>query len=232
MPLLQREKARYLSGQEKPGGGEHVDYKTIPSKMKMEYLHGIGDLSQRRLDGLQTLLAHLRKPKMNIDELLQEAANMISKQFAIDNVSIGLRDHKDGLYRYRAMVGFREDAIEAHKKIAYRKEQFYADSQFVGNDISKLSRLYLAEDNLITGDEEKAFNRPALLSMKRRTASESLEGDYIDTKIHGFYDELLGWIEISGTRTMQLPDSTTIRWIETVASIIGAALILQKAREG
>jgi hypothetical protein len=198
--------------------------------MKLDYMHGVRDVNQKRLDALQSLLAHFRAPQLNIEALLQDAATLIARQAMIDSVSIGLRDPKDGLYRYRAMVGFRDDAVEALKRIAYRKEQFFNDPEYVGTDISKQSRLYLAEDNVILASEQKAFNRPVLLTMKRRTATDSLEGDYLDVKIWGAFDDLLGWIEISGTRTMQLPDIESIRWIETVASIVGAAVMYKSAR--
>jgi hypothetical protein len=204
-----------------------VSYRTIPGKMKLEYEHSVIDANLKCLDGLQSLLASVRKPEKNIDELLQEAAGLISRQLGIENVAIGLRDPKDGLYRYRAMVGFREDALEAHKHIAYTKSQFYDDKQFVGSDISKFSRLYLNEDNVLTEEELKAFNRPGLLGAKRTTDSDSLEGDYIDVRILGVNDALLGWIEISGTRTMKLPDSATLRWVETIGSVIAAALTVK-----
>ena len=207
-----------------------VDHRYIPGKMKLDYMHDIRDVNLKRLDGLQSLLAHLRSPQTNIDALLQDAASLISRQAMIDSVSIGLRDPKDGLYRYRVMVGFRDDAVDALKRIAYRKEQFFKDSEYVGTDISKQSRLYLAEDNVIQESEQKAFNRPVLLTMKRRSVTDSLEGDYLDVKIWGSFDDLLGWIEISGTRTMQLPDTASIRWIEIVASIIGVAVMYGTAR--
>lgn len=73
----------------------------------------------------------------------------------------------------------------------------------------------------------KAYNRPALLAKKRHGATESLEGDYIDIRILGRGEELLGWIEISGTRAMKLPNITTVRWVEVIASVIAAALVNQ-----
>ena len=215
------------TGDSRPKGDDYGTYKSIPGKMRLDYLHGISDSPQKCLDGLQSLIALLRKPQMKIDDLLQESANLISKQLGIDNVSIGLRDPKDGLYRYKVMVGFRDDAIAGHKRIAYTRDQFFTDGHFIGSDISKYSRLYLAEDNVLTEEERKTFNRPGLLAMKRATMSDSLEGDYIDTKIFGANDELLGWIEISGTRLMKLPDASAIRWVEVVASTIGLALMLQ-----
>lgn len=127
---------------------ESTFYGTIPEKLKFEYSHGAIDPAHKSQEGIQSLLAHFRKPKIDIDGLLSEAANLISRQYGIADVAIGLRDPKDGLYRYKAMVGFRNHAIEAHKTITYTKEQFYDGCEFKGTDISKYSRIYLEEDNI------------------------------------------------------------------------------------
>ncbi len=211
----------------KPRTPDKVDHRDIPGRLRIEYMHGTRDPVQKALDGVTGLLRHFQKPQINIDELLKEAAELIQRQFGIDNVAIGLRDPRDGLYRYKTLVGFREEAIDGHKRIAYKAEQFYGTSEFTGYDISKMSRLYLDEDSVLTEEERRAYNRPALLTMRRRTTYDSLEGDYLDTKILGPNDKLLGWIEISGTRLMKLPDPVTIRWVEAIASIIAAALISQ-----
>ncbi len=206
-----------------------VDHRTIPGKLRLDYSHGIRDPTQKTLEGVQTLLSHFRDSRVDIDKLLNEAAEFIWRQFRIDNVSIGLRDPQNGLYKYRAMVGFRGDALKAHEKIAYKREQFLEDGEFHGHKISKYSTIYLEEDNILTDSERSAFNRPGLLTMKRIDTTDSLEGDYIDVGIYGKGDELVGWIEISGTRTMKLPDVTTIRCVEVIASIIAAALKCSEA---
>jgi hypothetical protein len=211
-------------------GQPTIDHRTIPGKIRFDYSHGIREPTQRLLEGIQTLLSQFQGSHLDIDKMLNEAAEFIRRQFGIDNVAIGLKDPKDGLYKYRAMVGFRDDAGEAHKTIAYRKEQFLEDDEFHGVTISKYSRIYLAEDNILTEVERSAYNRPVLLTMKRRDSTDSLEGDYIDTGIYGRGDELIGWIEISGTRTMKLPDVTTIRGVEVIASIIAAALMFIEAQ--
>jgi hypothetical protein len=203
-----------------------IDQRTVADRVKFEYTHGVKDNTQKTLEGVQNLLSRFQDSQMDIDKVLNEAADYIWRQFGIDNVAIGLRDPKDGKYRYRAMVGFRPDALEAHKKIAYRKEEFLEDGEYHGITISKYTRMYLAENNIpAEGLERGAYNRPGLLAMKRMDSTDSLEGDYIDIGIYGRGDELVGWIEISGTRTMKLPDVTTIRWVEVIASIIAVALL-------
>jgi len=213
----------------KPPAPQTVDHRTIPDRIKFEYVHGTRDHTQKTLEGVQNLLSRFQDSQMDIDKLLNEAADFIWRQFGIDNVAIGLRDSKDGLYKYKAMAGFRPDALEAHKKISYRKDQFFEDGEYHGFAVSKYTRIYLAEDNIPTeGLERGAYNRPGLLTLKRASPTDSLEGDYIDVGIYGRGDELVGWIEVSGTRTLKLPDVTTIRWVEVIASIIAVALLCSK----
>jgi len=66
--------------------------------------------------------------------------------------------------------------------------------------------------------------------IKRKSITESLEGDYLDVLVFGKKGEIAGWLEISGTRTGELPDIQTIRWMELISKIIGTAIILQNER--
>jgi hypothetical protein len=205
-----------------------MDHRTIPDRMRFDYAHFVADPVLRSQEGLMGLLGRMRERKVDLDALLEDAANMISRQYMIADVAIGLKD-SDGLYRYKALAGFRENAAEAHKALAYSKDTFYEGGGFHGHDISKFSKIYLEEDNAVTEEEKVAYSRPGLFDKKRRTPTESLEGDYIDIRMLGPEDDLLGWIEISGTRTMKLPDMATLRWIELIASIIAAAVVSQGA---
>ena len=58
----------------------------------------------------------------------------------------------------------------------------------------------------------------------RHSPEDCLEADYIDVHIFGGKDDLVGWIEASGTLTGKLPDVNAIRWMEMIASILGVAL--------
>ncbi len=206
-----------------------IDYREIPRKMKLEYSLGTRDQTAKNLDAVQSLLSNCAKTSIEIHALLQEAANLICKHFGIDGVSIGLRSPSDGLYRYEAFAGLREDAMASERRLVYKKEQFF-DSGYKGNEISKQSRIYLTEENPNSLRNEKdSFNRPILLESTRRSITQSLEGDYIDTHILSPDGELLGWIEISGTRTGIIPDATTIKWIELIASILSAAITINKS---
>jgi len=201
-----------------------VDYKDIPKKLKFDYERAVRDLNGRTLAAVQALMQQIESPQPDARNLMLDASNLISRQFGISNVSVGLKG-SDGLFRYDIMVGLREDAIAERKKIAYKKEEFYDAGPYKGYWISRYTKLYLAEDHPYADSDQGAYNRPILLKdSKRRLPNEALEGDYINVHIFDANNELVGWIETSGTRTGQLPDATSIRWMELMGCIIGIAL--------
>jgi len=204
-----------------------VDHSEIARKMKLDYSHGRVDKNERALDGILSLLSHFQKKQIDIHSLLADAADIIYRQLGIANVAIGLKSPSDGLFRYEVLVGFRAETEEAERKLAYSEKQFTEDTEYKGAMISKLSKIYLAEDLPYKEEEVSSYDHAGLLGMRRLSLSDSLEGDYIDTWILGVDGKLLGWIEISGLRTGKIPDTQTIKQIEVVASIIGAALVKQ-----
>jgi hypothetical protein len=204
-----------------------VDHNEIARKMKFDYSHGARDKNERALEGILSLLSHFQKPQMDLHALLLDAANIINKQLGIANVSIGLKSASDGMFRYEILLGFRPETEAAEKKLAYSEKQFSEDTEYKGTMIGKISKLYLAEDLPYKDEEIGSYDRAALLGMRRLSPSDSLEADYIDTWIQGVNGKLLGWIEISGMRTGKLPDIQTIKQVEVIASIIGAALVHQ-----
>ena len=196
--------------------------------MRLEYSRGIKDHTTKALEAICELAWKLERPNLKIGEFLEEAADLISKQFGIASVTIAVRDPVDKLYRYQVVNGIDQEAVEGFKKIVYTKEQVTDDSTYPGHEISSHTRVYLAEDHPYASGEEFSYRRPALIGMKRRTLSDSLEADYVDFFIYGPGPEILGWIETSGTRFGKLPDATTTRWIELIACLIGHALRLKK----
>ena len=91
--------------------------------------------------------------------------------------------------------------------------------------------VFLAEDNPYVEGEEETYSHPVLLGSRRKSLTDSVEGDYIDIMIFGKGDEMIGWIEIAGTRAGKIPDIATIRWIEVISKVIGAAIICKGYRE-
>lgn len=203
---------------------QNVDYRDVPKKLKFDYEHAIGDQSGRTLAAVQTLMGQIESPQPDVRKLMLDASNLISRQFGISNVAIGLKG-PDGLFRYDILVGFREDAVAERKKIAYKKDEFYDAGPYKGYWLSRYSKLYLAEDHPYADFEAPAYNRPILLKdSRRRSSNDALEGDYLDVYIFDANSDLIGWIETSGKRIGQLPDAMDIRWIELIGCIIGIAL--------
>jgi hypothetical protein len=204
---------------------EESSHTDIASKMKLNYQHGTREANQRTLEIILKLLESCRKKDLDIRSLLQESADVIHDQFRLRWVAIGLKNPKDGLFRYETFVGFRDDAVRARKAQTFTNEDFTEDAKYKGRIISEYSKMYFEEDKPYTEGAEATFNRPALLKSRRHGPDDALEADYVDVHIYGVDRELLGWIETSGTIMGKLPDVTTIKMIEVVASIIGTAIV-------
>lgn len=207
---------------------EEFSQEDIARKMKMSYQHGTREADQRTLEILLKLMETCRRTSFDSTELLTEAANIIHDQFRLRWVAIGLKNPKDGLFRYVSLVGFRDDAVTSRRKQTFTIEDFMADAKYKGRAISDYSKMYFEEDKPYTDGAESTFNRPALLKSRRRAADDALEADYLDVHIYGRERNLLGWIETSGTIMGKLPDVMTIKSIEVIASIIGTALMRGK----
>ncbi len=202
-----------------------VDYQDIPRKMKMEYNFPAAGKTYKILDQISSLLRQIQKPQPDLKELMADAGNLIMKQFSMRQVGIGLRC-ADGNYRYEVLLGYRADTEVANRSIVYTPEQFVDPKIYKGYMVSKYSKIFLAEDNPWLESEKEAYNLPSLLGGTRRSLDDYVEGDYIDIHILGTTDEILGWVELSGTTTGKLPDMAAIRWIEFIAQIIATAIIV------
>jgi hypothetical protein len=204
----------------------------VERKLRTEYLYGQKDPTRKILDKFQSVVSRFREGGLELNVLLQDVADTVNRQFWLKEVTIGLKD-ADGKYRYKVMCGLRPDAWEAHKQLAYTLEEFTDPRYYKGRALSKYTKLFLAEDKPFVDGEEETFTRPILLKAIRATAEDCIEGDYLDTHIFGDRGELVGWIEISGTKDGKFPDPVAIRWIELFALFIGTAMQYERGgRQG
>ena len=202
-----------------------ADVESVKRRLRFDYLGARSDPTSRVLDGYVALLSHFHKEPMVVRELIQDTANWIHRQFRLRWCMVGLRG-SDGMYRYEVEAGMRPEAWTRQKSKVYKYTDFAPAAQnYTAGEISKLSRVYLEEENQLYKDDEAVVNRPALLRGRRKADDETLEADFIDTLIFGPKDELLGWIEYSGTLTGKFPEAMTIRYIEAIASIVSAAMV-------
>ncbi len=207
--------------------GEPVDAETVKRKLRFDYLRTKNEPSARVLDGFMLLLSHFQRPQLNLKELLQESTNYIQKQYRFRYVLIGLRTPSDGMYRYEVNTGMREDGWQRQRRKIYKLEDFNIFGSYKAGEISRLTRIYLEEENPLFKEDEITVNRPALLRAKRDHIDDSLEADFVDTLIFGPHELMLGWIEYTGTVSSKLPDAIMIRNIEVISGILAAAIMTQ-----
>jgi hypothetical protein len=208
----------------------YVNADSVKRRLKFEYLRVKNEHESKSLELFTQLLNHVHKPDLSVMNLIQEATLVIQKQFRFRWCMIGLRE-PDGWYRYLVNTGMREDAWARQKAKQYKLSDFDPNAvNYKAGEISKLSRVYLEEDNQLGKDDEGVVNRPALLHLTRKAEDDVLEADFLDTLIMGPGDELLGWIEYSGTVTGKMPDAMTIRHIEVISNILASAILLSRSR--
>jgi len=203
-----------------------VDAESVKRKLRFDYLKVRNEPPSKVLDVFSAVLAHYYRPNIVVHDLIQDAANQIQRGLRLRWVMIGLKSELDGLYRYEVHSGMRPDAWANQKSRAYKLETFDTYGDYKAGEISKLTRVYLEEENPLDKASEGVANRPILLGSRRKNEMETLEADFIDTLIYGPNNDLLGWIEYSGTVTGHFPEAMTIRNIEIVAGILGVGLYM------
>lgn len=204
-------------------GNPAIDPEIIKKRMRLEYQYSCSNPSNA-IDCVHELIKELADPELDLHEFLHDAANTISTKLFIHEVTIGLKDPKDGLFKYQVMAGLEDSEWEAHKKLTYTEDQFDNPSLYKFMRISDYTRLYLAEDNPYGNGEEQTYSKPLMLMSQRKSLEDTIEGDYLDIYIYGRAKELMGWIEISGMNNGKFPDIQTIKVVELLASIIGIEL--------
>lgn len=209
---------------------ETVNPEDVKRGMKYNYSDVGKEKTFRIIEQLQKLLKLSQNPTTKLKEVFDHAAWIINRIFEIKEVAIGVKNFRDGLFRYEALYGYRKETEMEHRKLAYTLEDFFNSQIYKGTDVSKYTQLFLTEDHPYAEGEKNTYNRPLMLEMKRRTVEDSQEGDYLDIHIFGPKNELIGWIEISGTKLGKLPDSQTIMWIELIGSVLGTAIMTRTAR--
>lgn len=204
-------------------GSTAVNPELIKKRMLFDYQCSCSNPCNA-IDCIHELIAELADPDLDMHRFLHDAANTICTKLCVNEVTIGLKDPKDGLFRYQVMAGLEESEWEAHKKLAYSLDQFDNPALYKYMKISKYTRLYLAEDNPYGEGEEETYSKPLMLLSNRKSLEDTIEGDYLDIYIYGKGDELKGWLEISGMNNGKFPDIQTIKVVEMLASVIGIAL--------
>jgi hypothetical protein len=207
-----------------------VSIEIIKKRMWLAYQYACNNPANERMDAVHALVLKLADPGIDMHTFLQEVADTINTKLGIKETTIGLRAPSDGLYRYDVMSGLSDSEWEAHKQLSYKHEDFDSQGVYKSMQISRYTRLLLAEDNPYASGEETTYEREVMLQSKRKSLDDTIEGDYLDICIFGKDDDLLGWIEISGMKSGRFPDAETIKCLELLASVIGVALSRRSER--
>jgi len=196
----------------------------VSTKMRLDYTHGLRDQTSKMLDAILALTAKIEKPGFDLHAILVEAGEFISRHLGIASVAIGLWNPALRLYKYEVVIGLKPEAVKGFMGLSYTRDELINPKTYPQHDISRMTKLFLGEEHPYAENEEFSYDKPILLGMNRYAVDESLEADYLCTFFRGPGDEILGWMDISGTRAKKLPDSNSIRWIELVGQILGLAI--------
>jgi len=204
---------------------EFVDPESVKRRLRFDYMKAKNDPAFQAADSFELLLSYFHKPVMPKNELIQEVANHLQKHYRLRWVMIGLRGD-DGLYRYIVHAGMRPDPWESQKVRVYKLSDFdlEVDGKYKAGEVSKLTRVYLSEDNPLGAQDVTVLNRPVLMGSKRMFQDETLEADFLNALVMGPNGTLIGWIEYSSTTAGKFPSPMVMRSIEVVASILAALL--------
>lgn len=221
---LSEHAAKPAASTKDPSASTSFSHDDVARKLKQEYANAVKDDADRYLETIQQLCVEVLRHNQASMRIVEHVAKLIFRQFHIKEVSIGLRSASDGRYRYAAMQGMRVNIWAEHAKLSYDRQAFHDDQRYKGTQISKFTKLLLAEDEPYDDYEKKTYSEHLMKASKRRTLTDSIEGDYLDVMVFGTDGILLGWIEISGTWDEKLPTARAIRAIEIVATLLGMAL--------
>ena len=220
--------------QPKDKGASHKDGSASPATAisptevartyKSEYSRASNDQTDRSIECIQELCERIITQKVGSKEICESALKLIFRQFHIKEVAIALRNASDGRYRYVAMQGMRANVWEVHRGLSYTKDGLFDSKKYKSTQVSKYTKLFLAEDEPYDDAEKKTYSEHLMLGSVRRAQDDSIEGDYLDIVIFGPGDDILGWIEISGTWDGKLPSPRAIKTLEVIANLVGIAL--------
>lgn len=203
---------------------DEVDLEAIKRKLRFDYIKAKNEADSRALEGFTTLLAHFHRPQLSVRDMIQDTASYMQRQFKLRWAMVGLKSASDGLFRYEVQSGMRPEAWARQKAKTYQESDFDIRGTYKAGEISRLTRVYLEEENPLFKEDEQVVNRPVLLRLKRKEEDETLEADFIDTLIMGSHDDLLGWIEYGGTLAGKFPAPIVLRHAEVASAILAAAV--------
>jgi len=187
------------------------------------------DEQERIIDNVISLIELAQDKKQNSRSIMDHVAKMIFRLFSFDEIAVGLRDRRSGVYRYEVLFGYRKEVIDKFRRIEYSYHDMVSYDRFPNVKIGRLSEFNPVEG--LPEREKDLYDRPLIISQKRTGPDDFHEGDYIDVWMYDYRKDLIGWIELSRPRSGKLPPRMAIRWIELIASISASIVAHRWAEE-
>lgn len=152
------------------------------------------------------------------DAFLNNVVNTLQRKFKFKTATIGLRDKKDGKFRYRIITGFSGPASENISKLEYSYDDMVDYAKYPSIKISKTIDFCSAIDE--PDVELYSFSQPSKIDEPRKSLNEFKEGDYFHINLYGEKNTLIGWIECGHTSNNELPSRNDLKWLELCCAII------------
>jgi hypothetical protein len=182
---------------------------------------------ERVLDSILELVELSRERKRDVKSIMEQGARTIFKFFDFDEIGIGLKNPKDGLYRYEVLFGYTKNTEMALRKVEYTHEEMVSYDRYPFVKIGRISELNPVEG--IPENEKQLYDRPLAVDRPRASPEDFHEGDYIDVWMYDGRRDLIGWFELSKPRNGKMPPCDTVRWIEVIVDV--CSLIVERKRK-
>ncbi len=183
---------------------------------------------QKILDSILELVEFSRDRNHDLRAVLDQAARKMFRLFDFGEIAIGLKDPKDGLYRYETLFGFSKNTEAAYRQLKYTPEDMVSYDKYPFVKTGRISELDPAEG--FSEEERHLYDRPLVVGAPRASLEDFQEGDYIDVWMYDDSKRLIGWIELSRTKSGKMPSTDNLRWVEVFAEV--CALIVQTRSRG
>ena len=197
--------------------------KEIEALLKKRYSERASTEDQKIVEGVQNFIVHVQR-RRSAHNLLQEAARTIHRVFPFQEITIGIKNPDDGLYRYDTFIGYTHEAEEEFKKHTYTLKEFFDPSEFPSIRICKLIDVTIAENEPAMEKELACWNRPLETNVPRKSPDEFTEGDYMDVLVYSEDNEMVAWMELSNPRDGKMPSASTLKGLELFSAVMSLAL--------
>jgi len=152
------------------------------------------------------------------DAFLNNVVNTLQRKFQFKTVALGLRDKKDGKFRYRIINGFSNSACKNIRQLEYSYDDMVDYGKYPSIQISKTIEFASVIDE--PEAELFTFSQPSKIDEQRKSLNEFKEGDYFHIYLYGEKNTLVGWVECGHKPNNELPSRNDFKWLELFCVII------------